>query len=181
MTHDFDKAYWDEHWAAGGGVAEVNPHLVSETAAIAPGTALDAGCGVGTEATWLAEHGWRVVGVDIAAQPRDPAADVEWVTADLTTWEPETTFDLVTTFYAHPSIPQLDFYDRISRWVAPGGTLLIVGHLHDGHHPDEASVTSTDVAARFGEGWRVDTAVERTRDAAGHGRLADVVVRMTRV
>jgi hypothetical protein len=41
----------------------------------------------------------------------------------------------VTTHYAHPAMPQLDFYDRIASWVAPGGTLFIVGHLqHHGQH-----------------------------------------------
>lgn len=183
MSHDFDKTYWDEHWSsAPGGSVEVNPWLVAETAGLAPGTALDAGCGVGTEANWLAAQGWLVTAVDIAAAPEDRTPDVRWVTADLTTWEPDTPFDLVTTFYAHPSIPQLDFYERIAGWVAPGGTLLVVGHLHDGHHPDEASVTSADVAARLGEGWRIDTAENRVREVARHAtRLADAVVRATRI
>ena len=39
-------------------------------------------------------------------------------------------FDLVTTNHAHPAMPQLAFNDRISTGVAPGGTLLIVAHLH---------------------------------------------------
>ena len=72
-----------------------------------------------------------------------------WVEADLTSWEPERRFDLVTTHYAHPAMPQLAFDERISEWVAPGGTLLIIGHLHDpastghGHHPPaEATVRS---------------------------------------
>ena len=50
---------------------------------------------------------------------------VQWVRADLSVWEPESTYDLVTTHYAHPAMPQLDFYDRIASWVTPGGTLLI--------------------------------------------------------
>lgn len=185
MTHEFDKSYWDEHWTGGGGVGEVNPHLITEVAGLTPGTALDAGCGAGTEANWLAAQGWTVTAVDISATPQEPSPDVRWVSADLTTWQPESGFDLVATFYAHPAIPQLDFYERIARWVAPGGTLLIVGHLRDGHHPDEASVTSADIAQRFaGEGWTVRTAEDRVRAAAAHGdhhaRLADVVVRVTR-
>jgi hypothetical protein len=69
------------------------------------------------------------------------AEQVRWVEADLTAWSPDTQYDLVTTHYAHPAMPQLAFYKRISAWVAPGGTLLIVGHLnahdhHDQHRPD---------------------------------------------
>ena len=58
---------------------------------------------------------------------------VEWVRADLGSWEPARAYDLVTTHYAHPAMPQLEFYDRLSAWVAPGGSLLVVGHLHTGH------------------------------------------------
>lgn len=177
----FDKEFWDEHWTAGGPPVEVNPHLEPAVEGLVPGTALDAGAGRGSEARWLAARGWRVTAVDIAATPSEEAEGVEWVTADLTTWEAAGTFDLVTTFYAHASIPQLDLYDRIAEWVAPGGVLLVVGHLHDGHHPDEASVTSADIVARLGDGWRIDVAQDRARELPEDGtRLADAVVRATR-
>ena len=39
---------------------------------------------------------------------------MRWVQADLSVWDPGTQFDLVTTHYAHPAMPQLDFYDRIA-------------------------------------------------------------------
>jgi hypothetical protein len=96
------------------------------------------------------------------------------------------------THYAHPAMPQLEFYDRIAGWVAPGGTLLIVGHLHTpgspghGHHPPaEASVTSAAITARMdGMEWEIVTAEERLRTLTGHGGravpLQDVVVRATR-
>jgi hypothetical protein len=56
------------------------------------------------------------------------------VEADLTSWEPGRQFELVATSYAHPAMPQLAFYARISGWVAPAGRLLIVGHLRE-HEP----------------------------------------------
>ncbi len=45
-----------------------DPMLVEmiESGAIAPGRALEVGCGTGTNAIYLAEHGFDVVGVDIA-------------------------------------------------------------------------------------------------------------------
>lgn len=186
MTHDFDQAYWDAHWKGSAGAdLPVNPHLVAETRDLTAGTALDAGCGAGTEAAWLAQQGWRVVGADISeealAAARALPVDVEWVVADLTTWEPGRLFDLVTTHYAHPAIPQLEFYDRLAGWVAPGGTLLVVAHAPDGHHPPEASADAGAITARLDpEHWRIDTSTQVARQAGAHGRLADVVVRATR-
>ncbi|MDV6305580.1 class I SAM-dependent methyltransferase [Rhodococcus cerastii] len=201
MTHAFDKNYWEQHWDdRTSHFVAANPYLVDETAAMTPGTALDAGCGAGAEAIWLAEQGWRVTGADISAAALATAAgqseaagvDVTWMEADLTTWNPDERWDLVMTHYAHPTIPQLDFYRHIAQWVAPGGSLLIVGHLHDGaqHHshmgtpPDDATVTAKDITALFdATAWRVDTAAERSRTVVGTGvhskTLRDAVVRVT--
>jgi SAM-dependent methyltransferase len=200
MTNTFDKDYWESHWQPDGeqvkdGRIAPNPYLEIELAGLTPGTALDAGCGEGAEATWLATRGWHVTAADIsaealrraAAQTGAVAERVEWVEADLSAWQPSAQFDLVTTFYAHPAMPQLSFYRRISDWVAPGGTLLIVGHL-DGHGhnpPAEASVTAANVSAVLDPvRWHVVTAEERDRtlnDRSGRPvSLRDVVVRATR-
>ncbi len=212
MTHSFEKDYWERHWEeshgatpAGPGVSEPNPYLVSETAGLAPGTALDAGCGVGAEAIWLAQQGWQVTAADISASALAQASAqaakasvtdrVAWIEADLTVWEPTDRFDLVTTHYAHPTISQLAFYDRVSGWVASGGTLLIVGHLHhsdpdlaagDWQPPEKATATVADITGLLDPvTWRIETADERTRTFPGHGErkapLHDVIVRATRL
>jgi SAM-dependent methyltransferase len=190
--HAFDGAYWEAHWvdAAPGGGAPANPHL-AELDGLAPGTALEAGCGEGGEAIELAARGWRVTAVDVSPEAlararRRPGADaVDWREADLGTWAPAEPVDLVTTFYAHPAMPQLDFYARIARWVAPGGTLLVVGHQHDHGHPEHASASAEAVLARLpGDDWTIASAFERPRIAVapGGGRieLHDVVVRAVR-
>lgn len=199
MTHSFDKDYWDQIWhgdrAMSMGTSPANPHLIQQVGDLTPGRALDAGCGAGAEAIWLARHGWQVTGAEIAAAALETAAErarasgvaerVQWVQADLSGWEPESTYDLVTTHYAHPAMPQLEFYDRISFWVAPGGTLLIVGHLHHGHGhdhgtPAEASVRAADITARLdAEVWEIDTAEESHRSMNGTS-IHDVVVRARR-
>ncbi len=144
MTHEFDREYWDEVWdgdrGTSMGTSPPNPHLVEQVGGLVPGTALEAGCGAGAEAIWLAGRGWQVTAVDVAAAALARAAEraeesgvagrVRWIEADLSVWEPDAPYDLVTTHYAHPAMPQLDFYQRLAQWVAPSGTLLIVGHLH---------------------------------------------------
>jgi SAM-dependent methyltransferase len=220
VTHSFDRAYWQDHWRheGEGGPASMasappNPYLAGELTDLTPGTALDAGCGAGAEALWLASRGWQVTAVDIAAEALARAAArvpeggtpgrVRWVEADLSVWSPDEPLDLVMTHYAHPPMPQLDFYRRIAEWVTPGGTLLIVGHRHtheagtghahgggDGHGhegnpPPETTVTAAAVAATLDTGrWHIVTAVERTRTIVGHeGRsitMDDVVLRAVR-
>ncbi len=70
MTHEFDKDYWDRHWqrarssdstapseSSPSGGAE--PVRRSRDGRLVPGTALDAGCGEGAEAIWLASPAGR--------------------------------------------------------------------------------------------------------------------------
>lgn len=204
---EFDKEYWEDHWspsaAAAGQHFPVNPYLSAETMHLPVGTALDAGCGTGTEALWLAQQKWQVTGVDIAtaalstararAAHASLAAPIEWVEADLSRWEPERRWDLVVTAYAHAHIGQLALYQRLASWVAPGGTVLIVGHLHVHHHdnhsgqehPDDATATLADVTSLFPRSeWRIDAAYENTRVVrpCGHAiQLRDMIVRARRI
>ncbi len=226
MTPQFEKDFWQEHWdpsrAAPEGPDEgtANPYVIEETVELLPSSALDAGCGTGGEAIWLAARGWQVTGADISSNALAEAAArateagvsgrVTWVEADLTLWEPQAPFDLVMTSYAHASIPQLEFYHRISRWVAPGGTLLIVGHLNDdaptadghdlhhshsaqpghGHdHGDQPPVEATATLSAIQRGlnpleWQIETAEERSRKMTGpddqETLIRDVCVRATR-
>lgn len=200
----FDKSYWEAHWApAMTGQDQrlpVNPYLAAEITHLPVGTALDAGCGAGSETLWLAEHGWQVTAADISATAlmtaQTHAADagpddrIEWMEADLTRWEPGQAWDLVVTSYAHADIGQLAFYERIASWVAPGGTLLIVGHLH-GHehhahqHPDDATAKLTGITGLFDRpDWRIEASYESTRTVHAGDRgvqLRDVIVRAHRL
>lgn len=193
---DFDAAFWQDHWQArADGVHDMPPHpyIEQETAQLPVGTALDAGCGTGAEARWLAEHGWQVTGIDLSERVLEIARQrhgteqpsIQWLRGDLTTWEPTSQWDLVVTSYAHTSIPQLELYTRLARWVTPGGTLLIIAHDHPEasgeQHPVEATAQETAIVELFSQpDWQIVTARRATRPF--HGQiLHDVIVRARRV
>lgn len=87
---DWDRRYVDDQlpWDTG----EPDPHLaeVIEEHEIAPGKALEVGCGTGTNAIWLAEQGFEVTGVDISEtaiaraekKAAEAQAECEFLTAD---------------------------------------------------------------------------------------------------
>lgn len=180
FSADFDADFWDRAWHGDLGEAAMStlpphPRVLEETADLLPGTALDVGCGAGAEALALAQAGWSTTGVDISAQALHHAAQraqnagltaqVTWTVADATTWEPAEAFDLVLSCYAHAPMPQEEFYGRLADWVAPGGSLLLIGHLHHHHdRPEEASTTAERSAAPFNpEAWETITADEQIR------------------
>ncbi len=118
--------------------AEPNRFLVAETGGLPPGRALDLACGAGRNAVWLAQQGWAVTGVDFSdvglANARSLAAErgveVDWVQADLLEWSPpESGFDLVVVLYLQlPAEERRAVLRRAAGAVAPGGTLVVVGH-----------------------------------------------------
>jgi SAM-dependent methyltransferase len=117
-----------------------NGVLVDEAGALAPGRALDLGCGHGGDAIWLAERGWRVTAVDLSANALERAAErardagvgdaIEWQQRDLATGLPAGEWDLVSACYLHApvALPRTAILRAAADAVAPGGTLLIVGH-----------------------------------------------------
>lgn len=198
----FDRAFWDRRWTEvldghADRVAQMpaNAHLTGIAADLAPGRALDAGCGHGAETLWLAGHGWKVTAVDFAAaalaQGRSTAerlgaeiaARVTWLEGDLGVWAPEPErYDLVTCLYVHVAGSVEEMVARLASGVAPGGTLLLVGHLPidpvtGAPTPAAGQVQVTVDAATAAldlREWDLTIAEDRPRAAAGTG--ADAVV-----
>ncbi|MBN9102028.1 MAG: class I SAM-dependent methyltransferase [Pseudonocardia sp.] len=175
MTHPvFDKAFWDARYAEADAVWSGNPNpvLVAEAADLPPGSALDIGSGEGADAIWLAGRGWTVTGLDVsdvalqraAAHAGAAGVRITWRQADLTLDAPVGTgFDLVTAQFMHlPSEQRRALHRRLAAAVAPGGTLLVVGH-----HPSDLGTiprpplpdlffTASDVAAELDpDQWEV--------------------------
>ncbi|MFE1173203.1 class I SAM-dependent methyltransferase [Streptomyces sp. NPDC058773] len=145
MTHDAtvpDAEYWDARYAQSDRMWSGRPNsaLVREAGDLAPGRALDLGCGEGADAIWLAERGWRVTAVDISAVALGRAAEhaaataaadrIDWQRHDLGSSFPAGRFDLVTAqfLHSHDAMPREEILQRAAAAVAPGGVLLIVGH-----------------------------------------------------
>ena len=135
-----DRESWDERYAASDLVWSASPNqfVEAEAADLAPGRALDVACGEGRNALWLATKGWQVTAVDFAAEgiatgrrrADEVGVSVDWVVADVVEWEPEPgVFDLVAIAYLQlPVEPLRTVLRHTVRGLAPGGTLVVVGH-----------------------------------------------------
>ena len=86
----FTRDFWDERYSTSERIwsGRPNPRLVEHVSALAPGTAIDVGCGEGADAVWLAARGWGVVGVDVSGVALDRARQhaLEAGVGDRTTW-----------------------------------------------------------------------------------------------
>lgn len=206
--NQLDEELWDERYRSRPALwsGEPNRHLVGEAAELEPGLALDVGCGEGADAIWLARRGWRVDGVDVsgvalrrAAEHADRAGAeiagrITWLHENLTAWDPgRGRYDLVSAQYMHLPPPERDVLFRgLAEAVAPGGTLLVVGH-----HPSDLQTTvprpprpelfftGADVVALLDpDGWDVVTEAAVARSVTDpDGRAVtvhDTVVRARR-
>ncbi len=202
------EAFWDERYRSSSALwsGHPNPQLVTETAGLHPGTALDVGCGEGADAIWLAEHGWQVTAVDIStfalqratAQALRMGSDIEqritWVHADVIDYHPSSeAFDLVSAQFMHlPTVQREALHRRLAASVRPGGTLLIVGHDPSDLQTNvprpsmpELFVTASEIAASLApKEWVILVAEARARqtlDPDGHPvTIHDAVVRAQR-
>ena len=166
-----------------------NAALVREIGLVAPGRALELGCGEGADAIWLAQRGWTVTGVDVSAVALERAARhaeeagvadrTTWVQRDLAEWEPDSEYDLVSAQFLHSpiSLPREQILRVAVRAVAPGGLLFVVGHTAFppwGRHEHEREAAELPSAEELADslglrtaGWAVDAATSEGREVTG--------------
>ncbi len=201
--------FWEARYSGSDRVwsGRVNAVLAEVAGALAPGRALDLGCGEGGDAIWLARTGWKVTGVDLsvtaiararaaAAAAGIPDEQIRLVAADLVTWSDGEVYDLVAASFLHSwpvEIPREAILRRAAGFVGAGGQLLIVAHaaappwaepeMGHGHRfprpADELGALGLDP-----DRWDIRTAVIRDRQTTGpdgqEARLQDSIVLVRR-
>jgi thioredoxin reductase/SAM-dependent methyltransferase len=201
---DWDHRYGGERIWSGN----PNGSLVREIDGVKPGRALDVGAGEGGDAVWLAEQGWNVTASDISQRALDRVAAegerrgrrIECLRVDanaLAAFGREA-FDLVTAHYASiPRTPDGRGVNNLLDAVAPGGTLLVVGHdlepirapidTHEHSRPfdPDAYLRVDDVAMAIADAaeWKIEVheKLPRPAGAASAHHVDDVVLRARRV
>ncbi len=205
-----NEADWDRRYG-GDRMWSGNPNgtLVDQVVDLEPGRALDVGAGEGGDAIWLAEKGWTVTASDVSRRALDRVgaeAGRRGVRVDLlhtdanapAAFEPAA-FDLVSAQYASiPRTPDGRGITNLTRAVAPGGTLLVVGHDpepmrakagHADHRPafdPDAYLQAHDVARALADlpGWDIELHEKRPRPpgaASASHHVDDVVLRARRL
>jgi SAM-dependent methyltransferase len=143
--------------------------LIEGPSRLPPRRALDLGCGGGTEAIYLARHGWDVTGVDLMpralaiARRRAARAGVSprFLVGDTTRLRESgvgADYDLLVDYGCYHTLPadRRDAYaDGVSEAAAPGATYLLLGFANP-RFPMQAGVSANEVRARFSSrGWEV--------------------------
>lgn len=147
-------------------------------------SALDAACGSGRDAVFLASLGWRVLGVDVLPDALDRARalaercaaaiePVEWSPIDLERRPPAWSrrFDLITVFrFLHRPI-----FPRLFEWLTPGGRLVFETFttLHRARHgrpARDAHVLAPGELAELLRGYHIEQIDEGWRDDAHTAR-----------
>ncbi len=199
QTAEWDARYRERGDAMWSG--RPNGRLLVEVAGLAPGRALDVGCGEGADAIWLALSSWRVTAIDVSAvaisRAREAGARagiaVEWICGDaLRTSFPASSFDLVSMQYpALPRSPGEEAVRALLGTVRPGGLLLAVYHDLDDEHREHMKsrgvdpadyVGADDLAHLLGDEFTVEMhAVEARIDPPPENpHIADIVLRARR-
>lgn len=154
---------------------------VTGVGALAPGRALDLGCGTGTNALYLARLGWDVVGVDFvapaiararakAAAAGPLAGSVRFVRGDVTALGafdlgPPGSFSLLFDLGCLHSLPPASrprYASGIARLAAPGAAYLLYAFAPRLMNGRPIGMTADEVRTLFAPHFAVTRSVEGT-------------------
>jgi SAM-dependent methyltransferase len=108
-----------------------------EARGIAPGRALDVGCGAGPNSIYMARRGYQVTGIDFMPQAvaiaqqqaQQHGLDIEFTQADVGQWQAEHPYDVVLDIgclHTPGTIDIADYKRQLLSWLAPGGDFILL-------------------------------------------------------
>ena len=191
-----NRRMWDDRYSTAAASDSTvwsrtpNAFVEQTVASLDPGAAIDLGAGEGRNAIWLAERGWEVTAVDFSAvgletgrrRAEQLGLEVSWVEADVTTWVSPSLVDLVVIAYLQ--LPGAELRAAISSAagaLAPGGTLVVVGHAVEnldqgtGGPQDRALLHRLADLRQAASGLEIDRCT-RVRRAVGDDVAIDAVL-----
>ena len=160
---------WNSRYVTGdlpwdSGIASKELREVIDRQAIAPGRALDLGCGTGTNAIWLAQHGFEVTGLDLAEAAIEIArqkaveaqTNVNWIAAPVEQFgEDVEPFDFVFDRGCYHICRRVDLkgYIETHRRVTHSGSLCLVlaGSVSETGDSGIPKVTEEELRTEFTE------------------------------
>lgn len=166
----YTRTDWSKHYAAGNGFRQLGDKekalLAEHAPAPAGGRALDAGCGTGELAVFLASLGYTVDALDFAegalerARAEHAAVEgVRWLCLDLERDDPEPLhedgYDLVTLRLMYPFLAnRMSAVHALGERLRPGGALVVITPVVE-HTPEERRriALDEDEIALLTEGW----------------------------
>lgn len=142
--------------------------VVDGPEALAPGRALDLGCGAGTNVVYLAQHGWEATGVDLVgralhkARQRAAKANVSprFIEGDVTQLDELGVgsgyglFLDLGCFHTIPAERRDAYVAGVTAAAAGGATMLLFGFVPGAMRPGPRGVTGDELRLRF-QGWDV--------------------------
>jgi SAM-dependent methyltransferase len=180
----------------GRDVAESWREVLEGPTALAPGRALDVGCGSGRDAVFLAKRGWRVTAVDFLEGPLAKAkqraaeerVDVEWVRGDVARLGQlglDPGYDLlydVGCMHGLPDSARRAEAAGLTQLSAPGATLLMTAFKAGRRILLPRGMNQDDLVALLGDGWHLEQSrrVEGPDTPGFIRRASPTVYRLTR-
>ena len=165
---DWNDSYRDGNLPWDTGRASLELQRVLSRNEIRPCSAIELGCGTGTNSVWLAQQGFEVTGIDLAplaverAEQRARAAGVKvrFVVADVLNL-PDLDgpyaffFDRGCYHAVRRSAPEL-YAPAVARQLASGGRgLILAGNAREPHDPGPPVVTEEQIRDELGLAFQI--------------------------